>query len=189
MSKAVKSIKQLTFDNLPATATKQDTKTEAVSQKQICITQMDAITRIDELILKISFKLEPSWRAFSKIKANLFFENTLISTVSISVLQGSLGTNELEYSWVIDTKGIAKGTYHLRAEMYEEWSSDERLYHTNRETTVKYVPQTRQSRLIKIPFIKKVTGTDVIVVSDQEKQLYTDIEKTTKKEQNSQRDI
>jgi hypothetical protein len=84
MSKAVKSIKQLTFDNLPATATKQDTKTEAVSQKQISITQMETITRIDELILKISFRLEPSWRAFSKIKANLFFENTLFSTVFIN---------------------------------------------------------------------------------------------------------
>jgi hypothetical protein len=70
MSKPTKPIKQLTFDSLPTTATKQDTKTKPEIQKQIHITQMETNTRIDELVLKINFKLEPSWRAFSKIKAS-----------------------------------------------------------------------------------------------------------------------
>jgi hypothetical protein len=188
MSNPAKSIKQLTFDNLPAAATKQDTKTEPVIQKHICITQMETITIIDELILKINFKLEPSWRAFSKVKADLFFEDTQISTISIGVLQGPLGTNELEYSWIIDTKGIAEGTYHLKVDMYETWSSGEKLCQTSREVTVKYVPQTRQSRLIKIPFVKKVIGADLAVVTNQEKQIYTDIEKAVKKEYLNRRD-
>jgi hypothetical protein len=188
MPTPVKSVKQLTFDSLPTTPTKQDTKTKTAIQKQICITQMETNTKIDELVLKISFRLEPSWRAFSKIKADLSFENTQISSITINVPQGPLGTNELEYSWIMDTKGIAEDTYHLKVEMYEKWPSNEKLYQTNRETAIKYVPQTRQSRLIKIPFIKKITGTDVIVISNQEKQLYSDIEKATKKEQNSQKD-
>jgi hypothetical protein len=189
MSKPTKYRKQLTFDNLPPTTTKQNPKTEIENQKQICITQMETITRIDELILKVSFKLEPSWRAFSKIKANLFFENTQISSIFIKILQGPLATNELEYHWVIDTKGIAEGTYRLKMEMYEEWSSGERLYQTSHETIVKYVSQTRQSRLIKIPFVKKITRADVVVISDQEKQLYSDIEKAVKAKQKNQRDM
>lgn len=188
MSKPVKNkTKQLTFNNLPLPI-KQDVKTKAISQKQICITQMETIIRIDELILKIGFKLEPSHRAFSKIKANLTFEDTKISSITIRVPQGSLGTNELEYRWIMDTKGIAEGTYHIKVEMHEEWTSNEKLYQTSHTIVLNYVPQTRHSRLIKIPFIKKVTGADIIVVSDQEKQLYTDIERTVKTEQKSQQD-
>jgi hypothetical protein len=189
MSKPGKSIKQLAFDNLPTTTTKQTPKTKTEIQKHICITQMEPITRIDELILRVSFKLEPSWRVFSKIKANLFFENTPISSAFIKVLQGPLATNEIEYNWVIDTKDIAEGTYRLKMEMYEEWSSGERLYQTSHEIIVKYVSQTRQSRLIKIPFVKKIARADVVVISDQEKQLYSDIEKAVKAKQKSQRDM
>jgi hypothetical protein len=121
-------------------------------------------------------------------KSELIFEDTPISSVSIGVLQGSLGTNELEYSWVMDTKGIVEGAYRLMVEMYEVWSSGEILCQTNQEITVDYVPQTRQSRLIKIPFVKKVIDADLEVVSSQEKQIYMDIEKAVKKEKISQRD-
>jgi hypothetical protein len=144
---------------------------------------METATKIDELVLKIGFKLEPSHRAFSKIKADLFFEDTSISTTSICVLRGPLGTNELEYNWVMDTKGVAEGTYRLRVEAYEMWASDEKLYQTVREITVNYVPQTRQSRLIKIPFVKSVTRIDLAIISTQEKQLYVDLENAVKKEQ------
>ena len=187
MSKQTKPIKQLTFDNLPTTSTKQDTKTNTTAQKQIYITHMETTTKIDELTLKVSFKLEPSWKTFSKIKAALFFENTHISTVRIQILQGPLATNESEYSWIIDTKGITEGTYQLKVEMYETWHLDEKFCQTTREITVHYIPQTRQSRLIKIPLVKSVIGTDIAVISDQEKQLYVDMEKTIKKEQLNKR--
>jgi hypothetical protein len=183
MSKQTKSRKQVTLDRLPTLPTNQDIKTKLVMQKQICITKMETITRIDELTLKISFKLEPSHRSFSKIKADLFFEDTHINAVTIKVLQGSLGTNELEYNWVMDTKGVVEGTYHLKVEMCEDGLSGEKIHQTTREITVNYVPQTRQARLIKIPFVKSVTGVDIEVISSQEKQLYLDIEKTVKKEQ------
>jgi hypothetical protein len=188
MSKTGKSIKQLTFDRLPTSTTKQNPKTKPEIQKHICITQMEPIIRIDELVLKVSFKFEPSWRTFSKIKADLFFENTQINSAFIKVLQGPLATNEIEYSWVIDTKGITEGAYRLKAEIYEEGTSKERSCQTSQEITVKYVPQTPQSRLIKIPFVKKITSANVIVILNQEKQLYSNIEKAAKKERKSQQD-
>jgi hypothetical protein len=187
MSKTSKHVKQLTFDSLPTTHIKQDKKTKLAIQKKICITKMETGTKIDEITLKISFKLEPSHLAFSKIKADLFFEDTHINAVTIKVLQGALGTNELEYNWVMDTKGIAKGIYHLKIEMYEDLPSGEKIHQTVREITVNYVPQTRQARLIKIPLVKSITGIDIVVVSNQEKQLYLDLEKTVKKEQISRR--
>jgi len=193
MAKTVKQEKQLTLDSPLPTATpttrQEDTKieTKPAIQKQIHITKMETTTDIDELTLKINFKLEPSHRVFSKIKADLYFENTHINTVTIKVLQGLLGTNELEYSWVMDTTGITEGTYKLKVEMYEHWHLDEKVYQTSQETAVNYKPQTRQERLIKIPFIKKVTGTGIAVITNQEKQIYKDLEKTAKKEQQNRR--
>jgi hypothetical protein len=183
MVKTIKHIKQLTLDTLPTAPIDQDNK--KTIQKQILITKMETITKIDEITLRINFKLEPSWKMFSKIKTELFFENTHINSALISVLQGPLGTNTLEYSWVIDMKGIARGAYHLKVEMYEIWSSGEKSNQTTQEITLDYIPQTRQARLIKIPFIKNITGTELEIISDQEKQLYLDIEKTRKKEQTS----
>jgi len=40
--------------------------------------------------------------------------------------------------------------------MYEPWSSDEKLNFTVKEIVVDYIPQTRESRLVKIPTVKSV---------------------------------
>jgi hypothetical protein len=53
---------------------------------------------------------------------------------------------------------------------------------------VEYVPQTRESRLVKVPIVKSVAGTDLTVVSELEKDIYREIEKTMKKEHISKRD-
>ena len=51
-----------------------------------------------------------------------------------------------------------------------------------------YVPQTRESRFVKVPSVKSVAGKDLAVVSESEKDIYRGIEKTMKKEQLSKRD-
>jgi hypothetical protein len=187
MPKTVKPAKQLTFDSLNSAPQKQaDPKT--APQKQIIITQMETSTGIDELTLKIGFRLQPSRLAFSKVKADLFFETTHISSALIRVLQGPLATDESEYTWVFDMKGVPQGVYRLKVEMYELWSSDEKLNQTSRELTLDYVPQTRQARLVLIPTVKSVAGADLAVVSGKEKTVYSDIEKTAKKEQITKRD-
>ena len=85
-------------------------------------------------------------------------------------------------------KGIPPGNHCIKLEMYELWYSGEKLLQTFKEVTVDYVPLTRQSRLIKVPSVKSVVGADLAVVSESEKDLYRDIEKTTKKEQLNKRD-
>lgn len=69
-----KTSKQLTLDSLPIVPQKEHAKTTAkVQEKWIIITEIDTLTKEDELALKISFKLLPSNTAFSKVKADLWF--------------------------------------------------------------------------------------------------------------------
>ena len=184
MLKPAKPSKQLTFDSVNP----QQNKTQSnVPQKQIHITQMESTVGIEELTL-ISFKLLPSQLAFSKVKADLFFEATHISSALIRVLQGPLATDESEYSWMLNMKGIAGSVYELKVEMYELWHTGEKLNQTSSEMKLDYVPQTRQSRMVKIPTVKSVAGADLAVSSASEKEVYSELERTAKKEQSSQRD-
>lgn len=51
-----------------------------------------------------------------------------------------------------------------------------------------YLPQTRKSRLVEVPIVKSVAGTDIVVVSESKKDIYSEIENLTKKESVSKRD-
>jgi hypothetical protein len=56
-------------------------------------------------------------------------------------------------------------------EMYEPGSSGEKLNFTFKEIAVQYVPQTREARLVKIPSVKSVSGSDLTVVSSSAKNI------------------
>jgi hypothetical protein len=102
--------------------------------------------------------------------------------------QSPLAKDEFEITPVLNMKGIPAGNHSVKVEMYELWSSDEKLLQIFKEVTVDYVPLTRESRLVKVPSIKSVVGADLAVISESEQDLYRDIEKTTKKEQLNKRD-
>jgi hypothetical protein len=181
--------KQLTLDSLPSVPIKHAAAENAhPSEKQIIIAEIGTNIREDELVLKIGFKLLPSKTVFSKVKAELWFDNQKISSVLISIPQGPLSTNDFELTPVLDMKGIPAGQYVIKVEMYEFWSSGERLSQAGKEVIVDYVPLTRESRLINIPIVKSVAGADLTVVSEVEKEIYSEIEKQAKREEISKRD-
>lgn len=184
MSKSVKASKQTTLDRLPDTPKKEPTK----SSKQIVITQIDANTGINELAIKVAFKLQPSKAAFSKVHSDLSFNSHPVNSVIIRIPQGPLATDECEYGCVLDMNGIAAGAYAVKVELFEQWESGERLCETTKELTVDYVPQTRQARLVRIPTVKTIAGADLAVASRIEKDIYEEIGKTQKKEQLNKRD-
>ena len=187
--KNLKAPKQLTLDNLPNVPIKESNKaTKPIQEKQIIITEIGAITREDELALKVGFKLLPSKTAFSKLKSNLAFDNQQISSVLIRIIQGPLAGDDFELTPVLDMKGIIAGSHSIRVEMYELWSNGEKLSFTSKEVTVEYVPKTRASRLIKIPIVKSFGGGDLAVVSESDKNIYREIEETMKKESVTKRD-
>jgi hypothetical protein len=77
-------------------------------------------------------------------------------------------------------KGIVAGEYLIRVEIYEPWSSGEKLNFSFKEIAVQYVPQTRETRLVKIPSVKSVAGSDLTVVSSSAKNIYREIEQDQK---------
>ena len=181
--------KQLTLDHLPNTPKHESTETTAqVQEKRIIITEVGTVTKEDELAVKISFKLFPSKTAFSRVQSDLSFDNQKISSVPVRIPQGPLSADEFELTPVLDMKGVPAGVHNIRVEMYELWSSGERLSEAAKEVNEDYVPQTRESKFVKVPIVKSVAGADLAVVSESEREVYREIEKTMKKEQLSQRD-
>jgi hypothetical protein len=80
------------------------------------------------------------------------------------------------------------GEYLIRVEMYEPWSSNEKLNFTLKEVVFQYVPQTREKGLVKIPTVKSVVGAGLTVVSSAAKTIYREMEQDAKKESLSKRD-
>ena len=185
--KNLKPSKQLTLDKLPV-VTEESTIAAKVSKKQIVITEISTSTKVAEITLNIAFKLIPSKTAFSKIQFDLFFNNQQINSKSIRILQGSLANDDFELTPMLDMNGIPAGTYTLKVEMYELWSTGERFSQAKKELAVDYVPQTRESKFVRVPIVKSVAGTDLSVISESEKNLYNEIEKAIKKEYVSNRD-
>ncbi len=188
MSKEPKLPKQLTLDNLPNAKEKAIHVLASINAKRIVITEINTLTKEDDLELRVGFALSPSKDSFSKLKLDLWFDGQQIKSFLIMVPQSPLVKDEFELTSVLDMKGTPAGDHTIKVEMYELWSSGEKLLQTFKKVTVDYLPLARKSRLVKVPIVKSVVGADLAVVSDSKQDLYRDIEKTTTKEQLSKRD-
>ncbi len=161
----VKQAKQSTLEDLSFQFNIERTKEVIKPAKAIVINRIADTTKEDELALKVEFSLLPSKASFSKITLDLYFQEQLINSTPLSIPQSSLLGESLEFPQFLDMKGIVAGEYLIRVEMYEPWDSGEKLNFTAKEIVVQYVPQTRAERLVKIPTLKSVAGTDLRVVS------------------------
>jgi hypothetical protein len=189
MRAEVKHSKQATLGTLPELHKPEPAKAAVPERKkQIEITEISTTTREDELVLKIGFRLLPSRTAFSRVTSDLYFDEEKIASLRLSVLQGPLATDASEFSSVLDMTGIEKGQHMLRVEMYELWSSEEKLARTSKEVKIEYVPLKREDRLVRVPILKGSAGADLAIISDTEKNIYREIEKEMKRESTSRRD-
>ena len=94
----------------------------------------------------------------------------------ISIPQSTLLNDTLEFPQILDMEGVGAGEHLIRVEMYELWSSGEKLNFTGKEIAVQYVPQTIKARLVKIPTVKNIAGADLTVVSSSAKDIYCEME-------------
>ncbi len=180
--------KQTTLNNRPETQNNNHTKLVPEQKKQIEITEINTSTREDELVLKVGFRLYPSRTTFSKITSDLYFDEQKITSLQLRILQGPLGTDELEFSSVLTMTGISEGQHILKVEMYEFWSSNEKLTNTSKQTMIEYVPLKREDRRVKVPILRSVVGADLAIVSDLEKNIYHEMNREMKREATSKRD-
>jgi hypothetical protein len=189
MRTASKKSGQTTLGSLRDVPQKEAAKVIISEQKkQIVITGIGTVTKEDELALKVEFRLLPSRTAFSKITSELCFDGQKLKTVCISIPQSPLARDDFELTPVLDMKGINTGSYIIKVEMYELLSSGEKHTCTSKEVIVDYVPKRREDRLVKIPIVKSIAGTDLAIATDSEKNIYREIEESTKKELISKRD-
>ena len=189
MRAAAKQSKQKTLDNLPeAPKEKPPQPIQSKQEKQITITEISTVAREEELALKVGFRLLPSRIVFSEIKADLFFDAKKASTAHLKVLMGPLAADNFEFKSTLNMKGISAGSHAIRVEMYELWSSGEKLTCASKEVTIEYTPMRKEDRLIEIPIVKHVPGADLQVVSESEKDVYEELEKSMKRDQMSKRD-
>lgn len=185
----IKRSKQTTLGNMLEANKTEPAITAAPGQKkQIEIAEIDTSTREDELVLKVGFRLLPSRTAFSRVTSDVYFDEHKIGSLRLRIIQGPLATDESEFSSVLDMTGIGKGQHILKVEMYELWSSGEKLTSASKEVTIEYVPIKREDRLIKVPIIKSVAGAGLVIVSESEKTIYREIEEEMKRGSLSRRD-
>jgi hypothetical protein len=191
--------KQQTLDNLPSEPQKKPPEAEAVSpstraetsakqNKQITITKIDSTIVENELTIEVEFKLAPHKSSFSKMRADLWFDEKRTKSVLFDILHSFGATDEFTLKASLDLSGINQGSHSVKVEMYEPSSSGENCACTVKEATVEYFPQSRESRLKKVPIVKRIEGEGIAVVSDSEKDVYREIEETEKKDLISKRD-
>jgi len=180
---------QTTLDNLPEAPKKEPVETVVNKpKKQIVITEIGFVTKEDELALRIEFGLFPSKKLFSKIRADLFFDGQKLRSVSIIIPQSPLARDDFELTPVFDMKGITAGSHVIKVEMYELWDSGEKFTCVSKEVKIEYVPLRREDKLIKVPTMKSIAGSDLVVVSESEKDIYRKIDENIRKEAVSKRD-
>ncbi len=184
----VKQMKQSTLEDLSFQFNINRNKETIKSTKEIVINSVSETTQEDELAFKVEFSLLPSKASFSKVNLDLYFQEHLLNSTAISIPQSNLLNDTFEFLVIVDMKGIGAEEYLFRAEMYEPWSSGEKLNFTSKEIAVQYVPQNREGKLVKIPTVKSVAGTDLTVVSSYAKNIYHKMEQDQKQEAISKRD-
>jgi len=185
---SVKQAKQSTLEDLSFQFNIERTREVITPTKSIEINKISDTTKEDELLLNVEFGLLPSKDSFSKVNLDLYFQENLLNSTTISIPQSTLLNDTSEFPLILDMKGIVAGEYSIRVEMYEPWSSGEKLNFSFKEIAVQYVPQTREVRLVKIPTVKSVAGSALTVVSSSAKNIYREIEQDKKQEAISKRD-
>lgn len=184
----VKQAKQSTLEDLSFQFNIERTREAIRPTKAIVINKISDTTKEDELELKVEFSLLPSKKLFSKINLDLFFQEHLLNSTTIGIPQSTLLNDTSEFPLVLDMRGIVAGEYLFRVEMYEPWSSGEKLNFTSKEISVQYLPKTREERLVKIPTVKSVAGSNLAVVSSSAKNIFREIDQDQKQESISKRD-
>jgi hypothetical protein len=179
-----KRVRQLKLDRFPSEAPKKQKEHD----RHIVITKLDSTLVWDELLLEISFKLIPNKTAFSKIRANLWFNQKATKSFLFDILHSFGPTNDFTLKTTLDLQGLPSGTHSIIVEMYELWSFLEKHTHTEKEITIEYTPQTKKATLKEVPIIKKIEAEGIVIVSDSEKHIYQEIQETRKKEIASERE-
>jgi len=107
---------------------------------------------------------------------------------SLYIPQGSLAKDDFDLATLLDMKGISSGPHIIKVEMFELWQSKEKLWTADKELRIDYVPIRREDRLVKVPIVKHVAGSEFIILSDSDRGIYYQLEEDIKRGQTGKKD-
>jgi len=171
---------QLKLDIFPSEIQKESAR----KNRQIVINRIGSVTKYDEMALIVEFKLIPSKIDFSKLRSTLWFDDQEVKSALIRIPQGFGDSDEFQLKSELDMRGISAGAHTIKVELRDLFSPCFGI----KEEPIEYVPQDRKAAYRKIPIAKKISGCDFAIVSNSDKEIYLDIDKTRKSELDSKRD-
>jgi len=148
--------------------------------KQISITELNATVKVDDLIVDAKFKLTPSKRIFSRIKADLYFDEQHLKSFYLGIPYYFARQKEFPLRSVLSFEEISAGAHTIKLEMLGLWPSAGPS--DVKETTIEYQPLMKALTVRAIPKIKKIEGPDIAVLTDEAKKLYQEMKERWKKE-------
>jgi len=148
--------------------------------KEITITELNATVKADDLVLNAKFRLRPSKRIFSRIKADLHFDGHHVKSFYLGIPYYFARQEEFPLRSILSLEEISAGAHTIKLEMLGLWPSAGPS--DIRETTIEYQPFVKTPMARAIPIIKKIEGPDIAVVTDEAKKLYREMRERWKKE-------
>lgn len=154
--------------------------------KSVEIIELNTTVKIDDLIINAKFKLAPSRRIFSRIKADLYFDGKLVKTFYLGIPYYFTRYEEFPLKAILNLEEINPGSHTIELKMAGLWPyagpSD------SREAIFEYQPLATAIRVREIPKIKKIEGPDIAVLTSESKKLYEEMKERWKKEVISRRE-
>jgi len=148
--------------------------------KHVTITELNATMKGDNLILDAKFKLKPSRRIFSRIKADLYFDGHHLKSFYLGIPYYFARREEFPLRSILSLEEISAGRHTIKLEMLGLWPSAGPS--DIKEATVEYQPFVKPPMARAIPIIKKIEGPKIAVVTDEAKKLYQEMKERWKKE-------
>jgi hypothetical protein len=154
--------------------------------KSVEITELNTTVEADDLIINAKFKLAPSKRIFSRIKADLHFDGKLVKSFYLGIPYYFTRYNEFPLKAILNLEEINPGSHTIELKMLGLWPyagpSD------CKEAIFEYQPLATAIKVREIPKIKKIEGPDIAVLTSESKKLYEEMKERWKKEVISRRE-
>jgi hypothetical protein len=148
--------------------------------KAVTIVDLNAKVKKENLTVDLKFRLSPSKRVFSRIKVDLFFDGQSVKSFYVGIPYYFARQEEFPIRSVLSLKQIKAGTHTIKVEMAGLWPlagpSD------IKETTIKYKPVFKVSKIKYIPTVKRIEGPAIAVVTEEAKRLYQEMRERWKRE-------
>jgi hypothetical protein len=148
--------------------------------KSVSISDLNAVVKNDDLVITAKFKLAPSKRIFSRIKADLYFDGKLVKSFYLGIPYYFAQCNEFPLKAILSLEEINSGSHTVELKMLGLWPYAGPP--DCKEAVFEYQPLYTAIKIRGIPKIKTIEGPAIAVLTSESKKLYEEMRERWKKE-------